>query len=203
MKVSVIIPFNKDRGFLKDAIRSVDNQSHEDIEMIIEKGNGTLGMNVNNGLQRASGEFIKILAEDDLLTNNSIADLSNGIGEYDFITANAFNFKHIAFDSPTDFKEIHVGGIKTLEQMISRNCIHGGTVLYRKSSFEKFGYMDEGLVTGEEYDLHLKWMSKGARQAYVNSEVYLYRLWKGSKSQGKIEHSSRKQYLEMIKDRYR
>lgn len=202
MLVSIIIPYNKDRGFLKKAIKSVENQSYEDIELILSQGDYTLGKNFNDGVKKSKGEFIKILADDDLLTHNSIEDLVEGIGKADFITANAINFTH-PFSGDYSASSLYKGGIRTLKQMLDRNCIHGGTVLYRRDGFEKYGYMDETLDTAEEYDLHLKWMKAGATQAYTDCEVYMYRLWEGSKSQGYITDVTRKITIQQIKQRYR
>ena len=37
IKVSVIIPYNKDRGWLNEAIESVNNQTHKNIELILSQ----------------------------------------------------------------------------------------------------------------------------------------------------------------------
>lgn len=199
MKVSVIIPHNRDRGFLKDAIASVEAQTYGDIELILQRGDYGLSKNFNDAVKKSTGVFIKSLAEDDLLPPNSIEDLVNGMGSYDFVTGNAYNFA----GTNTEPVSKHLTGIRTLKEMLERNCIHGGAIMYRRDAFERFGFKDESLTTGEEYDMHLSWIKQGAKQGCINKFVYLYRLWPGSKSQSRTKDPNRKKYIEMIKDRYR
>ena len=83
--VSVIITYNKDRGFLSEAIKSVKAQTYEDWELIQIKADRTLGLNINEGIEHSTGEYIKILAEDDLLTPDCLKILTDGIEDYNFI----------------------------------------------------------------------------------------------------------------------
>lgn len=173
--ISVIIPYLEDRGYLQDCKDSIENQTFRDFE-IIESVGGTLGENVNKGVKKAKGEFIKIVAEDDLLTPNSLEDLNNGIGNYDWAVANAFDFGKTG-------ESKRLGLIPNLQSMLIRNEVHGGSTLYRSNLWGRFGGWDEGLKTAEEYDWHLKLLSNDTNVTYVNSEVYKYRIWSGSKSQ--------------------
>ena len=93
VKVSIIIPYLKDRGWLKDAIESAEKQDFDSFEVIIQQGDCTLGKNINDALEKAKGDWIKILAEDDLLPENSIRDLYNeAVKGFDFVCGDAENF---------------------------------------------------------------------------------------------------------------
>ena len=203
-KVSIIIPFKTDRGWLSEAVESVQNQTHKDIELILSQSDNGVSYNINKGIEKAKGEFIKWLPEDDLLTPNCIEDSLKAIKGYDFIHGKAFNF-----NTRSPYKNnTHTPRIKypSLNDMLKYNVIHGGTMFYRKECFDKFGLFDESLWTGEEYDLHLKFLSQGARIGYVDKIVFKYRLHDFQKSIGKhtLEYKRQRQIaIQEIKDRYK
>ena len=195
--VSVIIPYNKDRGFLQHAIKSVKAQTYENWELIVQHGKGTLGENVNKALQKADGKFIKILAEDDLLTPDCLKILTDGIQGYDFVYSDAENFGELppGWDSRSHDKTVSLDG------MLRGNGIHGGTTLYRSSILQNVGGYDESLWTGEEYDLHLSLLKAGCKHRHVPGIVYKYRIHGDNKSRTanvKIRH----EYIEEIRKRY-
>jgi glycosyltransferase involved in cell wall biosynthesis len=202
MRVSVIIPYKKDRGYLQQAIDSVHAQTYPDVELILSQSDNYVGFNLNRGIEKATGEFIRYLCDDDMLQPRSIEHSVKAMGAYDFIHGNAVHF------FPGNKKIYHVPRVQkpVLKDMYEGNCIHGGSVMYRKSSFDKFGYYDESLWTGEEFDLHLKWLSEGAKMGYVQKEVYLYRRHAEQKSIGvqtREYHLERVQAINIIRDRYR
>ena len=100
MKVSVIIPCYNVEKYVENCLRSVQEQSHSDMEVIcvndgstdrtaeivkdfasnsdldlilIEQNNEGACSARNNGLNRASGEYIQFLDADDLLMKNKIS----------------------------------------------------------------------------------------------------------------------------------
>jgi len=195
--VSVIIPYNKDRGYLLDAVKSVNDQTYKDWELIIQSGPGTLGQNANKGLRQARGEFIKVLAEDDLLTRNCLEILIEGIKGYDFIYSDAENFGELppGWDRRSHDKTV------TLESMLKGNGIHGGTTLYRTQALVEVDGYDEGLWTGEEYELHLRLIKAGYRHRHIPGIVYKYRIHGDNKSQI-ANVKQRHEYIDQIKQRY-
>ena len=192
--ISVIIPYNKDRGFLKEAIKSVKTQSYGDWELILEKGDCTLGQNLNTAILGARGEYIKVLAEDDLLTPDSLDILIKGIRGYDWVYSDAENFGMLGGWPPrSNDKTV------TLESMLKGNGIHGGTTLYRKSMLIEVGCYDATLWTGEEYDLHLKLLKAGYSHRHIPGIVYRYRLHGSNKS---AVGGSRGEIIKQIRQRY-
>lgn len=191
--ISVIIPYDIDRGFLKEAIASVKAQTYGNWELIVERGECRLGQNLNNAIRGANGEFIKVLAEDDILTPKCLAILHKGIKSYDFVYSDAQNFGDMKGWPPRSHDHT-----VTLESMLVGNGIHGGTTLYRKSALIEVGCYDEGLSTGEEYDLHLKLIKAGYTHRHIPGIVYRYRLHAGNKSAARNRHGD----IQMIKRRY-
>lgn len=200
-KVSIIIPYHHDRGWLQDAIDSVHNQSYDGkIELLLSESKNPVGYNLNRGIEQASGELIKYLCDDDLLTANSIEDSVNCLLKgYDFIHGNAINKfpVHEVFQRPRMEQP-------TLKDMIHNNVIHGGTLMFRASLFDKIGLFDETLTSAEEYDLNMRALSKGMKLGYCNSTLYIYRRHDEQKSLGKgIDQIARAKKIDAIKDRFR
>lgn len=192
MKVSIIIPYVRDRGYLQEAVASAENQTYKNIEIVLSQSSGSLGYNVNRGLDRATGEYYKVLADDDLLLPDGIEKLVEGINGFDFVCANAINFYEDGRE------EVYYGRKASLKECIQRNSIHGGTTLYRMDC----GKWDEGLRTGEEYDYHLRLLSEGKKLNHVDSVVCKYRIWVGGKASTKSKDLKRKEYINQIKQRY-
>jgi len=149
--ISVIIPYVKDR-YLTEAIESLWLQTCTDWEVIHAQGDRTQGENINLGLIRAKGEFIKILHDDDILPPNSLRDLLNGIEDFDWVCGDMETFGEEMYCD----KQAYTGRIPKLSMMVNENQIYGGTTLYRRSVLLEVGGYNEELHTGEEYELHLR-----------------------------------------------
>jgi glycosyltransferase involved in cell wall biosynthesis len=203
MKVTVIIPYNVSRGYLEEALESLDNQTYNDIEILVEQGDCLASENFNRGIEKSTGEIIRYLCEDDLLTTNSISDSVEYFKknpEIDFIHSNAINF----FEDGKEDLWIPTNTIPTLESILNMYMIHGGTVVYRRRCFEKRA-MDLSLWTGEEYDFNLWLLKNGYKIGYLNSFTYKYRRHSGQKSLGNqnVEYQEkRKNEKDKIKKRY-
>lgn len=200
---SVIVPYNLDRGYLAECKRSILGQvTQHSFELILAKGDGSVGYNFNAGLKKAKGRYIKIIAEDDSLTPNCIEDLVNGIQaqQVDWVCANAVNFyldgNEVEFHSEP----------QSLTDALGKYKIHGLTTLYRRSVLVAIGGMDESLTTGEEFDMHLKLLRSGHNLGYVDAVVGRHRIWTGNKSTGNrdpMARAERAAYIENIRNRYR
>jgi glycosyltransferase involved in cell wall biosynthesis len=202
MKVSIIIPYKEDRGYLDKAIESVEKQSYKNIELILSQSENGGAYNFNNGVRKATGDLIKYLCDDDMLTINSVKDSVMAMQDNDFIHGNAINI------FPNGQHSVHRPNVcvPTLGLMLVQNRIHGGTLMYRADVFERFGFMDESLWTGEEYDFNLKILSKGAKIGYCDAWLYYYRRHEKQKSLGNLDpeyQQARRAQIETIKNRYR
>lgn len=199
-KVSIIIPFKEDRGWLDHAINSIQEQNYGgEIEIVMSQSSGSVAFNLNEGIKKATGEYIKYLCDDDILTENSIRDSIKAIANYDFIHGNAINF------FPTGRISHYIPPIHrpSLQQMVTKNVIHGGTLMYRATVFEKVGFFDETLDCAEEYDFNMKCLSKGMKLGYVNAMLYMYRRHDEQKSLGvAVDQNIRALKIQAIQRRY-
>ena len=196
--VSIIIPYSVDRGYLNQAIESVKNQTYTNIELLIQNDNVNVSTNINNGIKRAKGEYIKYLCEDDYLTPNSITDSVKAIQGNDFIHGVSYNVKGNLIEKQTP-------RIKhpSLNDMLFNNVIHGGTLMYHRSVFDKIGLFDETLTCAEEYDVNLRCLANGLKLGYTDAILYNYRRHEQQKSLGKgINQDERKAKIQAIKNRF-
>ncbi len=176
--ISVIVPYDTDRGFLEQCVRSIKMQSYSDFEIIQVHRPLPVAKNFNIGLKLAKGKFCKFVTEDDWLPVNSLQDLRDGIMGQDWICANAEQHEN---GSSYIYRPFYPQ-VVSFKENVKKNFIHGGTTLYRTEQLLEIGGMDETLWTGEEYEMHLRLMSKGYMPGYIDKEVYCHRLWSGQKS---------------------
>lgn len=208
MLISVIIPYNEDRGFLAEAVASAESQYFKDYEIIKQFGNFNVSKNINDGLRKAKGEYIKILAEDDMLMPNCLRDLySEIIKGYDFVNANAKNFgvSHMWFGDGDYHEEIFKGRLTNFSEMLAQNKLHQITIMFRKKVLFEVGGFDETLLTGEDYDMSLLLLKKGYKLGYINRVVGKYRLHETNKSinlASKEFHERKRKIKELMQERY-
>lgn len=207
MKISIIIPYKTDRGYLSKAIQSAEAAlAYAKVkgEIIQSQSDNGVSFNLNRGLLRAKGEFVTYLCDDDELPREAIKDTLDGMRGYDFVHGNA----RCVYEDNFTFNEPRIRGYKpkiknpTLSQMLESNQIHGGTVTYRRDVIEG-DWFDEDLWTGEEYDFNLFLLSQGKQLGYINKDLYIYRHHSAQKSKQNNNQSERRLAIEQIKDRYR
>src|SRR5512133_3088728 len=185
--ISVIISAYKDRGWLDDCINSVKRQTFKDYEVILSsdgneelrqyadknhfifslspKGNHSSAL--NNAVRVASGEWIKEVHDDDLITENCLTDLWNARGDYDLIYANAVNFAGLNEDMKP-YKSPAGITLKDLLPVIT--CpIHAASWMVRTDVFRKVGGFDVNVDCSEEYEFYINLLTKGHRFRYCNS----------------------------------
>jgi glycosyltransferase involved in cell wall biosynthesis len=200
VKVSVIIPYNRDRGYLGAAIKSIEDQSYSDIEIILSHSCGSGGVNMNAGIEKSTGDLICYLCEDDLLPTNSIRDRVRAMGKFDFIHSWAEYLLPDGQKKPYNL----TSPITTFEEMLIRNSIMGGTVMYNRDVFISERW-DENLWTGGEYDFNLRLLSTGHRLGFFSKTTYTYRLHSEQKSIGNLSaeyQEKRSEVINEIKARY-
>lgn len=205
-KVSIIIPYRADRGWLNEAIESVHAQTYRGkIELIESQGNYSVSENINRGLAEATGEFIKFFAEDDLITPICIESSVEAMQEQkcDFLHGNAltvFADRTVPYFPPIQFP--------TLDELRQTSMIHGLTLFYRhdvvkKMVDERGFWFDQSLDCAEEYDVNMWLLKHGYKLGYVNKFLGKYRRHEAQKSLGKdIDQVARAKRIQAIKDRY-
>lgn len=198
MKVSIIIPYNKDRGWLDEAVKSVEEQTYKDIELIMYQSSKGVSYNLNRGIERSTGDFIKYLCDDDYLTPHSVQHSVDKILEgYDFIHGNELVLVDNEIQTQMPRKKN-----PSFESMILNNVIRGGTLMYKRECFNERMF-DESLDCGEEYDFNLYLLKNGFKLGYSPEYLYVYRRHDLQKSLGKgIDQEVRRKKIHAIKMKY-
>jgi len=170
-KVTVIIPYNRDRGWLQQAKDSIP----KGVQTILSKGDGNWPENFNKVLDQATGKYIRWLHEDDMLTDNCIEDSVYALEsqDVDFIHGNAYEIFMNAGRAPG--KYIPRIKVPTLQDLLVKNVIHSATLMYKREVFEKVGKMNESLWVMEEFEFNLRCLKAGLRIGYCDNYLAWYR----------------------------
>jgi hypothetical protein len=196
-KVTVVIPYNRDRGWLQQAIGSIP----KGVQLLLSKGDGNWPQNFNKVLNQATGKYIRWLHEDDMLTDNSIEDSVYAIEsqDVDFIHGNAYELFMNVGRAPGKF--IPKIKIPTVQDLLGKNFIHSETLLYKREVFEKVGGLDETLQTAEEREFNLRCLQAGLKIGYCDSFLAWYRRHPQQKVRT-ISKSIRLQERQMVRSKY-
>jgi len=169
--VTVIIPYNKDRGWLQAAKDSVP----EGVQLLLSKGDGNWPENFNAVLDKATGRYIRWLHEDDMLTPNCIEDSIRTFEEQDvdFIHGPAVEI----FMNAGRATQRYTPPIKypTVDDLLRKNVLHSATMMYKREVFEKVGKMNETLNTAEEFEFNLRCLKAGLKIGYCETPLAFYR----------------------------
>ncbi|MCD4731699.1 MAG: glycosyltransferase [Bacteroidales bacterium] len=191
--VSVIIPVYNRKQFLTEAINSVLNQIYDNIEVIVvddgstedlseimntfkgkikvKKHNRNLGLSatLNSGLRIARGEFVGILADDDLYTPDKIEkqigafkrnpEIDVVYTEYQWLHPDGRinshnNKKKSSLDLRRNTKNLYYS-------LLQGNFIDAISPLVRRKCYDIVGGYDEWLKNLEDWDMWLRMTETG------------------------------------------
>lgn len=193
-QVTIVIPtVPVDRGYLTQAVVSVLQQTIP-VKLIVERSQYSCAVNLANGVAKVDTPYYSILGDDDYLVPHYAEKLLSAIGDADVCICDAIQFS----DSITTIYRAQYTG---LTDLLARNTIHGGAVLYRTAAAQ--GKYNANLYCAEEYDLHLRLASEGAKFTKLDAALYMYRKHENQKSRQSGENmDNRKCQIEIIKKRY-
>lgn len=185
-RVSVIIPVYNSEKYLRESLDSVVSQEGVEVELIVVDDGSTdssreivreypsailieqehLGACAarNNGLRRATGEYVKFLDSDDYLEAGILAR------QAEFMESAApdevvFSDERI-FNEDSDSVRTHTVTLNPdrpqIEQLI-RNDIWAPGPLHRRELLLQVGGFDERLLKAQDYDLQLRLSLAGVR----------------------------------------
>lgn len=207
MKISIIIPYVTDRGYLAEAAESAERAidfANVKGEVILSQSEKGVSHNLNTGIERATGELVTYLCDDDLLPLESIKSTILGMRGHDFVHGNATTIYEDNFKFVEPRIKRYTPKIKrpSLRQMLETNYIHGGTVTYKRD-IVKGEWFDDDLWCAEEYDFNLFLLSEAKSIGYINNDLYIYRHHATQKSKQMNNQSERRFEIDKIRDRYR
>ncbi len=184
MKVSILIPVYNSESYLEECIVSALNQTYQDIEIIaindgstdssklilekyadririISKEQGGVASARNAGIKFATGDWIKLLDNDDVLYPDAVAEMLNEAekmdvedkifySNVDYIDAAGKVIGHLIepnYNELTDFERNTI--------LLDHNIGIPSTWLMHKSVIEHCGLFDE-ITEHDDYEYHLR-----------------------------------------------
>jgi len=193
-EITIIITAYKDRGWIQDAIDSAKKQTFKDYDIIFasdgnpwienyaadnnipfhffEKSNyATL---VNNAVKIATGKWIKVLHDDDMLSEYCLEDLHRASEGADMVYGNALCFKDDDIFSYSAYRP--PVNVKFREMYIKRySPVNFEAELINRESFINAGGFDTSLGYSEDYDMLLNFLARGYTVRHCDKYVVWYR----------------------------
>ena len=202
-KVSVIIPAYNQGSYLREAVRSVLDQTHRDLELLIvddgstddtrsvaesfvderihyiyQENRGLSGAR-NTGIRNSSGEFLSYLDADDLFSTEKLELLTRKFdenAELGLVAGQAI---------PIDTQGQEIGHLyaapppKEARCWLLGNPLHVGSVLVRREWQERAGFFDESLRSYEDWDMWLRLARLDCKFGWVAAPISFYRFHPG------------------------
>lgn len=184
MKVSVVIPTHNRVDLLPRAIRSVQNQTYKDIEIIVVSDGSTDGTDNlmeelskkdprikyisyhpghngnyarNTGIKASQGEFIAFLDDDDEWLPTKLEEQLR-VMESDEQIGLVYTGTHSVYADDgieyDSFPKLH--GDMSKQVLYSNFAGSTTTVMLRRNILDKTGLFDEGLPAMQDYDLWIR-----------------------------------------------
>lgn len=196
--VSVIIPCFNSELWIASCLKSVYNQSHKNIEVIIVddgstdetaeiiqkvkkqntyylyKPNGGVSSARNFGIKKANGELIAFLDSDDFWHKDKIETQVNAIQKgFDLIYS---DYELLEVDNHTILPHTSIDPINfkapIKEMLLSKNIVAGGSsVMLKKNILEKIGYFREDIVIGEDWELWTRILWYNFKPYFVSKKL--------------------------------
>lgn len=199
--VSVILAVNKDDGYLADALQSVLDQTHENLELIVVANRcsdelwnylkslddprivllrtdiGQLPFNLNLAIEHAKADFVARMDADDICKPNRIARQLAFLKDNPGIDVVGSEYSHI---DESGQKIGRPGKLHYSHEEISRHlpyesCLPHPTVMFRRNAVLSVGGYAYGLYA-EDWDLWLRMARSGRRFANINECLLQYRI---------------------------
>lgn len=199
--VSVILAVNKDDGYLAEAMSSVLDQTHRNLELIIIANRcsdelwaylqglqdprivlvrtniGQLPFNLNVGIEKARTSFIARMDADDICEPNRIEKQLQFLIAHPEVDVVGSEYSHI------DERGRHIGNPGNLrythevifKRLPFESCMPHPTVMFRRDAVLSVGGYAYGLYA-EDWDLWLRMARGGKRFANMNERLLRYRI---------------------------
>lgn len=156
----------------------------------VEKNTG-IAPNCNRGCKIAKGEWVKIIAGDDILMENCVEDNIYEINNIGNNTVALFSprlpfHENEEFTTPKKPKIFSLTDSDSKKDLLNIRFFGGVTIFIRKSIFNKIGYFDERYPFMEDYPFIYKVIHNGYDIEYFDKVTIKYRLYSGVSTNNKF-----------------
>lgn len=162
------------------------------VEVVTVASNSGVTANANRGISAAKGEWIKIIAGDDLLLPNAIERFVASAVDGDFFFARMELFhdepdKDVSDDRKAFYDEAYAifrNDLSAAEQYdlirYSNNFCPAPAAFFSREAFDKIGGFDLSIAMAEDMPLWLRATAKGYRLHFIDEPLVRYRIGSGS-----------------------
>ena len=207
-KVSIVVPvYNVDDNILSECIESVLNQTYSNFELcladdhstkketieclkkyeqkdsrikvVYRTKNGHISEATNSAIELATGEFIGLLDNDDLLTKNALYEVVKVLNNDKTMDMIYSDEDKIALNGKRYFP--HFKPDFSPDTLLSSNYICHFTVL-RKNIVDQLGGFRGEYNGSQDYDLFLRFTEKTNKIYHIPKILYHWRMIEGSTS---------------------
>ena len=207
-KVSICVPLYNHKNYIGSCIESILKQTYQNIEIIVSDDNSSdngvaivesikdsrikiiknkinLGpsVNINKAIENASGDYIIVLASDDMLYDNAIDKyLQKTLSSPEALLYFGWFQTIDQNDSEIDSYNMVLGNKLRdpelyLEELFSGgNFLMGSGVFYKKNFFEIVGKFNPLLIQTQDLDMWVKTLTAGHKIAIVEEKIIKYRI---------------------------
>ena len=153
------------------------------VEIIQSAVNSGVSANINRALKISKGEWIKVIAGDDILLKNCIE--INIDYAYTHNQSEIFFSKSLCFDSetgdivcvrPTSNIKLENNSRKQFLRMLEKDFVNPVTVFYKRSLISSVGYINEKYPFMDDYPTWYKILKFGNIFHYIDVETVKYRI---------------------------
>ena len=155
------------------------------VELICNETNQGVTKNINGMLSVARGEYIKIIASDDVLLPSAVeaaVEYFESHLDEDILICNGAKIPENQHYGQFEMNELvytnspNLDSPNLLEEVYTLNKIFAPGAFIRKMVFEKVGYYDENIAI-EDWEFWLRVLSNGASKfGYLHQPLVLYRI---------------------------
>lgn len=179
-------------------------------KVIIKRNPRNMGVSrtLNLALEEAKGEYIKLLASDDMLLPNALERMmdhikkrqelslvfSNGI----LIDDNQMSYllkekNDLIYANPPEF------GPSLFERLYRGNCIAAPCAMFRGEVFKQLGGFDESIAI-EDWEYMLRMAVNGCQIDYINETLVLYRRSETSVTNYQSSQNAERKFIFMMEN---
>jgi|GEM_PF-1730762 len=241
--VSVLVIAYNHKGFILDCLKSIEHQSYENIELIINddcskdgtfelakdwceqhrdrftncicvQNTNNLGLvkNCNSAIGRANGDYIKLIASDDMLLPKAIEAMAEYLDVNEQVQLACSNA--VLVSEETIYGELENPGFEVFykkkpnfeknvfDNLFLYNYILAPTVMVRKSTYLQYGLYDEN-GKFEDWEYWLRVTSAGGQIGYIDQLLVAYRVMDASMSHFEMGSNGENKYRDFLKEQVR
>ena len=192
MKISIVTAVYNREATIKEALNSVEQQTHSDIQHVIQDGGSTdktldiikshnnnhislasvrdggIYDAINKGMRRAQGDVVGLMHSDDIFANNTVVTKVAKAFEDSQVDCVYGDLQYVAADD-TDRVIRHWTSGAYSRELLQRGWMPPHPTFYiRRSILERLGDYDTSYQIAADYDAMLRWLwTGGINPAYI------------------------------------